>query len=62
MKQVITGNFIGLLLLFSAAAFMVLGSRLGIEKLTEFGVGVGAAALYSFRSHNETDPSDKEGK
>lgn len=59
MIQVITNNFIGLLLLFSAAVFMVLGSHLGIEKLTEFGVGVGAAALYSFRSHNEPE---KEGK
>lgn len=61
MKEVIVGNFIGLLLLFSAAIFMVLGSRLGIDKLTEFGVGVGAAALYSFRSHNET-PSSSEVK
>lgn len=61
MKEVIVGNFIGLLLLFSAAIFMVLGSRLGIDKLTEFGVGVGAAALYSFRSHNEI-PNSSEVK
>lgn len=62
MKQVIINNFTGFVLLFSAAVFMILGSHLGIDKLTEFGVGVGAAALYSFRAHKEEDSSDKEGK